>query len=449
MLFKVNNYIFDSQRLIFYPSCVSQGDMKVINSVVLANDNYAELSSELCKLDADNLNARYSLPTTVGICLTYKCQLKCNYCSFESEKDGMELDVQTIHTFINFLIRNILIKKISTKKVDPLTIYFTGGGEPTLNWALFVETVEYIINKCKEKGIVYYLHLTTNGILNEEQVKYLANNFSSIMVSFDGSPSVQNTNRKLGGGLETSQIVSKTLFKLDQLDALYTIRTTIWQHDFDRINEMVDYIYGNFKNIKGWSISPILVTGRALKNTNDEYFDEKRYNFIKSFVSAADYAKKTYGANNMSIKLFPNSKTDILCGSCYIANPWLMPDKTICTCLEGKTNIPVVGYVNNGRVVLLEKYEDKLLKEYRKRFISKNCNECIAFRFCRSGCPLKFIADEYSGKKSSSWICNMTRFYWTYVFQHILNGEETFGWSLKKINDTRIKDLLVYELIRK
>ena len=448
MIFNINNYLFDSQRLIFYPKDLSQSDVERINSVIVANDNYETLSSELCKLDADNLNARYSLPTTAGICLTYKCQLKCNYCSFESNSDGMELDIQSIHTFVNFLIRNVLVKKIATKKTDPLTIYFTGGGEPTFNWELFEGTVEYIKNKCIEKGINYYLHLTTNGVLNDNQVDYIAHNFSSIMVSFDGSPTVQDTNRKANGVFRTSQIVSKTLLKLDELNAPYTIRTTIWQHDFDKMYEMVDYIYSNFKNNKGWSVSPILVTGRAVENTNDEYLNEERYNFIECFVSAADYAKNKYMANNMSIKLFPNSQTDILCGSCYIANPWLLPDKTICTCLEGKNNIPVIGYINNGRVVLLEKYEDKLLKEYRKRFMSTSCNKCIAFRFCRSGCPLKFIEDEYSGKEYSSWVCHMTRFYWIYVFQQVLSGKKVFGWSVKQINNNKIKDLSVYKLVR-
>jgi len=450
MIFKIDEYIFDSQRLIFYPAAVTQESVLTINSNIPSNDNYDELSGELCKLDADNLNAKSILPTTAGICLTYKCQLHCNYCSFSSKVDGYEIDFSSVRTFVNFLLRNVIIKKIAVpERPEPLVLYFTGGGEPTLNWGLFQETVEYIKKKCNEKQIEYHLHLTTNGILNEEQVLYIATNFSSIMVSFDGSSDVQNKNRKSAGNRETSKIVSNTLSLLDQMDAPYSIRTTIWQSDFDKMREMVDYIYTYFKNNKGWSISPILVTGRAVDEIKKDYLNENKYNFIESFVDAANYAMKTYGAENMSIKLFANTFSDIFCGSCYIANPWLMPDSTICTCLEGKNNIPVIGYAIKDRVVLLESYEDKLLKEYRKRFLSKECRECIAFRFCRTGCPLKFIEDEVSGMEASRWTCQMTRFYWKYVFRQILSGNAVFGWTLETIENIEDIDFPIYKLMER
>ena len=434
MIHTIDDYCFDSERMIFYSKDIPIEVVREINSACSKDDNYIELRKELLKIDADHLSADRILPVTAGICLTYKCQLNCNYCSFDSQIHGKELDIDAIRVFVNFLIKNVLIRKIANEECS-LTLYFTGGGEPTQNWKLFYDTVEYIKTKCAEKGIRYYLHLTTNGLLNEKQIDYISCNFSSVMVSFDGTVSIQNNNRPVRGNKRSSDIVMKTLSSFNSRKAPFTIRTTIWQHDFSKINEMADVIYGCFGNNLGWSISPILVTGRAAENTNDEYFDASKFNFIEYFISASKYAKEKYGSHNMSIKLFPNSITDILCGSCFIANPWLMPDRTISTCLEAKNNIPTIGFVDGNRVVLFPDYEDKLLKEYRKRFVSKDCTNCIAFRFCRSGCPLKFLEEIENDNRASNWICEMTRFYWKYVFKSVLRGETVFGWYVQPVEN--------------
>ncbi len=446
MDFSIGDIIFDADRMVFYSASLSKKERQVIHACIPVNDNYDELCAKMNSLDPDRMNAKKCLPTTAGICLTYKCQLNCNYCSFCSQKSGKELKLEEVFAFVDFLLRRHLVRQIARKQKEDFIIFFTGGGEPTQNWTLFQSTVKYIKNKCSANNIQCQIHLTTNGMLNETQTKYIYDNCSTIMVSYDGITSVQDRNRKMSGGGKSSTVVERTIAMLDRLHATYTIRTTIWQYDFDKLFNMVDYIYTHFSHHKGWSISPILVRGRAIENMEDTYLNSDKYNFINSFVSAADYALHKYGAGGMSIQLFPNSRTDIFCGSGYVMNPWLMPDGTVVTCLEAKEGVPMIGSVKDGRVELYQKYTDELLKEYRSRFLSASCRNCFAFRFCRVGCPLKFEGDKYSGRDSASWICDMTRYYWKYVIQTIADGKHVFGWYAKKMTIPELNHMQVYEM---
>lgn len=446
MEFIISDFILDTDRLIIYPATLSKEDKELICTCVTANDNYDELCGRLSRLDADHMNAEKCLPPTAGICLTYRCQLNCNYCSFCSRESGTELELGDVIVFINFLLKRHLVRQIAAKQKSEFILYFTGGGEPTKNWKLFQSTVDYIREKCISNNIRYQLHLTTNGMLSESQVQYIYKNFSTIMVSYDGISEIQDHNRRISGGGKSSPVVERTITMLDALDAAYTIRTTIWQSDFNRLCDMADHIYTSFPRNKGWSISPILVTGRAIENMEDAYLDGDKYNFIDNFVKAADYALSRYGARSMSIKLFPNSRTDIFCGSCYVLNPWLMPDGSISTCLEAKEGIPVIGSVKGGRVVMYPEYTDELLKEYRRRFLSDSCRHCIAFRFCRVGCPLKFVEDNYSGRHAAAWVCDMTKYYWRYIIQQISKGNRVFGWYAKRFSDARLQHIPVYEM---
>ena len=70
----IGNYVFDSSRLIIYKS------------------DYKSVLSDLTKVNPDEMHMDKIAINNIGICLTYNCNLRCNYCGYSSaEQDKNNL----------------------------------------------------------------------------------------------------------------------------------------------------------------------------------------------------------------------------------------------------------------------------------------------------------------------------------------------------------------------
>lgn len=124
-MFVIDDYIFDRDRMIFYPKRISDKDVNNIKEAIPANDQVHLLKESMSKVDFNKLSARNKLQTSAGICLTYKCQLRCNYCSFSSnESNSLELSLHEIEKFVHYLIKNIKIKKLISGEENVLKLFF-------------------------------------------------------------------------------------------------------------------------------------------------------------------------------------------------------------------------------------------------------------------------------------------------------------------------------------
>ena len=80
-----------------------------------------------------------------------------------------------------------------------------------------------IVEKYKIKATI---GLTTNGILNDLQRKYIFDNVDYVLISFDGTKYFQNKNRKTFNGKDTFDIVDKTICFFDNNNFNYDCYTT-------------------------------------------------------------------------------------------------------------------------------------------------------------------------------------------------------------------------------
>ena len=79
---KIDNFIFDPTKLILYSDAVEKN---FITQYIPNADDYLESRWRLEKIPKSSIiNQKLNLPTEGGICLTYKCHLHCEYCSFKS-----------------------------------------------------------------------------------------------------------------------------------------------------------------------------------------------------------------------------------------------------------------------------------------------------------------------------------------------------------------------------
>ena len=450
-MYSAGNYIYDPNRLIFYQNECGTQTIEKICSYIKSNDSYECLQEKLNAYNADEIQIKPGVLHRAGICLTNNCNFRCNYCS-ESSVDGHKelLSIDDVMAFVSDVMKRWTVNKLLEKAKESLSLSFTGGGEPTYNWDLFTNVVLQIRKKCLDNNIPVLLSITTNGLLDESQQVFIAENFDSVMVSYDGIPEIQEKNRRCINDSRTSKPVEETIFFFSKKSMRLTIRTTIWQSDFCRLKEMTDYVLENFGTSVEWSILPVIPTGRAMNRVRKEHEILSESDFLSSYIDTVEYAKNKYDSVNIISPVFQGN--DIVnafyCGaiSFSCSCPWLLPDKTIITCIEACDEKTTIGKVEGNEVVYFEKCADPLFKVYQQKF--DECRSCIAYRFCKGGCPVRHLANRNARTTMDDWECTMIQKYWTYIFENILEGKECLGWCVKPVEIDGLEGIEVLKLTK-
>ena len=400
---------------------------------------------KMCEKYPDHIfNFNDSMPTKGGINITDDCQLRCTYCSYCSgEGSRAVVSEESIKAFVDMLIKNITKKKAITKEDSVLEILIAGGGEPTFKWSRFVYAVEYIKAVAQKHGINYDLNITTNGCLSEEQAEYIANNFKSVLISFDGTPSIQNKNRPYASGESSFEIVNKTIKYFDSIDFNYRLRSVVWYEDYYyKVNDMADFIFENYKNIKGWDVRPVMAWGRA---TNKDNIERIRHiaGFTDVYHLLLRHVKNPELVSLISSNIAPVRTFEMFCGALYGSHPWLLTNDNIVTCMDAKEDAVLFGNIKNGVVNLntaKEIYAEKSL-DYMNE-----CEGCFAYYFCCAGCPLKRNNKEIYEYSDNE--CYEIRNYWIKTLVRLWESNVFDGWVLTPLEFNDIPDVEVYRIER-
>ena len=427
----IGDYIFDSKRLVFIPKSMGENDFRSFLASTPINDDVALSILAADKVAKSPRNTGNYVFPHVGICLTYDCQLRCAYCSFRSEERHADnIKVEDVGAYLRHMVKAMIMNRRITGKDESLSIHITGGGEPTYHWQEFKRIVEYVDRICKESEINYSLHLTTNGILSPDKISFISKHFQSVMISYDGLPDIQNRNRHLASETGTAHILDDTLnlFSEAMQGKGLIVRTTIWPEDYSRLREMADKVLSSY-SISQWDIMPVLPQGRA----EDAVANSQSYtgDFLDYYLDLLGYAKEHHTNAVITTPFFPNGLASQYCGALGIECPWLLPSGKIVSCLEGEGFEPEIGHVSNG-VVSFVTTESSPLAEHILNLLS-DCEECIAFRFCRGGCPVSHMRKTAHSKKSRKWQCQQIVRYYQYVFSQILQNRPCFNWSVEPL----------------
>ncbi len=380
----------------------------------------------------DPYNIKLKMPLSVGISLTNRCNLSCNYCSFDSKTQGDELSFSQVKTFVNWFVKNAIIRKKMHLLYNTPKIYFAGGGEPTYNWALLTESVEYIREVFARHGIPVFLGITTNGVLNTNQVVFLESNFDSIMVSYDGNPETQNKNRCSSSCYDTHEFVYKTLKYLDSIKFNFSIRTTIWPDDYGLLTKMANYISTEFPNLRSWDIEPVMPEGRAKKHASSYN------NFVKEYVRLEEHVYLHKLPINFRSSYFKQFISCDNCGAAYGNNPWLDASGRILNCLDDHNSNIVLGNIQNEQLEFFDVCDNISSQHYSDYY--QICKNCIAFIHCGGGCPLR--AKE--APQMFAQQCECKRLYWKQYYEKLINDTKYNNKYLKLVKES--PEYLVYEI---
>lgn len=425
MKIELENYIFDSGKMIIY-------DKKYMGYEFQVEDVELNIYDKELNLLKDGIppkSVRDRFIETAGIALTYNCELRCTYCS-QSSVEGIEerLTREDVRVFVSEIIKRKKMESLVNKKKPNMLFYFTGGGEPTYNWEKFTEAIDEVEDCCKRENVEVTLEMTTNGMLNEDQIVFIASHFKKVFISYDGISKIQDKNRRMPNGEKTSEAVENTITKLITLGIEVSIRTTVWQQDLDLMDKMCDNIHDNFKGLYSWEVNPVTSAGRAAKVFKNNKSNFEEYDFVDYYIKLLERNESFF----IRTPLLSNTRTGFNCGGvgCIATGLWLLPDGKMTTCIDSSFETTMVGEVKEGRIEFYETYEDPLLEMGIKKY--QECRECVAFPVCGSGCPLKHIREKKYQTGVMDWECSMQKKFWIMILKKVIENGEYLGWRKER-----------------
>lgn len=328
----------------------------------------------------------------ITLIVTEDCNLRCEYCifsgqySFNRVHDCRKMSSETMRKAVDFYHDHSFA-------VSEKTVSFYGG-EPFLNYSLIKETVEYAHEKFPQ-GVRF--SMTTNAILlNEEKMKFLAENDFALLISVDGPKDIHDRYRVFDNGKGTFDYLIKKLRIFKSLYPEYyknkiRFNTVLAPPlDLEALNEFIVETDIYPADIRFNDVNPRFTTFFDRFEPDDfKEFTTARRQALESFnmnlikgreVSPVEknmFSRRYYFIHRREMKeLGDNAPSQ---GQCIIGDKSLSINVdgqfNICTQLPDSVNI---GNLDDGFDV---EGINKLYYELDE-FLAERCKNCWAIRFC-------------------------------------------------------------------
>ena len=234
-------------------------------------------------------------PVQVTLFPTNSCNLRCSYCyAFGGEGGGngeaittMPLDVAK--RAIDLIARNAKERAAEGEDIRHFVVSIHGNGEPFCAFDLIREIVWYGQDVSERLDIPVVFNAATNGVLSDEQLDFIADNFQNMNISFDGLPEFQDANRPVAGGRGSFEYVDRTMRRLGELGVNFGIRTTVTADMVERMVDIVDFVADNYPGVEQLHFEPVWECGRCLTSTNAMPDSE---DFTRNYLAALERAQQ-------------------------------------------------------------------------------------------------------------------------------------------------------------
>jgi uncharacterized protein len=325
-------------------------------------------------------------PTTCVLFLTDACNLRCVYCYAHggNESRAKNLPLSLARAAIDTVCQNAL-----EQGQEYYALCFHGGGEPTLAWSALKDCVVY----ARKSPLRAKINLTSNGLWTENQRAWILDNLDEISLSFDGLPSVQNTQRPRKNGKGSHAAVARTLQALDRKGISYGIRVTVTDQSVSRIPEMVEYLCQE-TGAQSFQVEPAFAHGRArLEQTELRQHAEFARYFMQGYDIAVRFQRHLYYSGAR-----PWLLTDRFCDA--IVNALIVgPDGFLTACYEicnqqhELAGDFIFGSLDaSGAIRINSEVRQDLLAKIEER--RQSCKSCFCFYHCAGDCPSKTFSSQ-------------------------------------------------------
>lgn len=370
----------------------------IVDEQGVANAEQLEAAKELDILVADGVLCTPE-PTEYAkkaqgykaMCLnvSHDCNLDCGYCfAAENVAQKRMMSIETAKKAIDMLVA--ISKNRRILEID----FF--GGEPTLNFAMVQQAVEYahsLEEKTKKK---FRFTITTNALhLTDEMIDFLCKEMYNVVLSIDGRESVHNHLRPTKGKKDTHHLVLQNIkrFVAKRGNGQYYVRGTYTAHNLDFSNDILNLNDMGFDQI---SVEPVTLPDNhelALKPEHLTHIYNEYDNLAQEYLHRRKQGDKWFNFFHFYIDLKGGpceSKRLSGCGAgCeYIA---ISPSGDIYPCHQfvGMDDYKL-GTVDTG-------IDLSTRTQFETNDIStkSHCQNCFAKYYCSGGCIAN--AAQYTG----------------------------------------------------
>lgn len=398
-------------------------DLYIGDESVIQNSSYLEIVNSLKKanilIESEALGKENSVlsleltssvfsPTRATFLVTTNCNLRCVYCYASAGERHVTIPFEICKAAIDLVIRNGL-----SLDVGDCHFAFHGGGEPTTAFPLIRQCVNYARKQSELNGMLCTFSIVTNGILNTNQIEWLATNMNGISVSLDGPPDIQNRQRPMPNGKGSFDFVFNTVKAFERLGAHPFVRATITNESVGEMREISRFFSENFESDE-FQLEPVAVCGRCSKTGYREPTVEDFVNGVESAMEeAAKFGKKA--VCSAALETFPN----LLEAYCGVAAPnfAVTPEGIVTACYEvSLPDDPKGEYFYYGRYDFQKReflFDANKIHQLRHHVIQniKRCSDCFCRWQCAGDCPVRssWQFANSTTSKNVNFRCQMTR----------------------------------------
>ena len=325
-------------------------------------------------------------PECLTLYLSNQCQLACSYCYAASERHPSAQTSAVIREEVALAAARLVAGHCAEHN-KPFYLVLHGGGEPMLHWEL-VERLEAATRRIAHQfGLEWRGHLATNGILSVQQAQWAAQHFTSIGLSCDGPPEIQNRQRAFQGGKETSPIVERTARIIRATGGNFEVRTTITPQTVQRQPEIVKYLHEQLgaETIRFEPVYQVRGQGKTGFTPDDSS------HFVEGFLEAqkeAEAREITLSFSGMRLEELHGPYCDVLRNALHVN-----PDGTAAACFfsvadqnPSEPAFTIGAYdAKTGEFGLKQEQIDA----HRRKVLAipDQCSECLNIYHCARGCP--------------------------------------------------------------
>jgi len=371
-----------------------------------------------------------SMPKSISIQVTERCNLRCTYCYFYKRR-GKDITYAILDKIISMVYTNPFFSD------TPSFIFDFIGGEPLL----VSDKLQYFIENYYKEGLkrnvknIQKLYSTrfsmsSNGVLYfSDKTRSLLKRYAHIIsfgITLDGSPEMHNKCRIYPNGDGSYADVRKAVDEQLKYNKGLSSKVTF---SVDNIHMLYDAIKHLISiGIKTIHANPVFEKGWKIKHA-EIYYDE--------LIKLANYILNNDLENKVDVNLFTQNigkpmderENSNWCGGTG-AMLGIGFDGSIYPCARyfptalSKYKPPVIGNVFDNKIDwACNKVTKGIDKITRKSQSSKRCWECLVVQGCAWCSAYNY---DYYGiiNKRTTHICNMHRarvranyYYWNSVYQ--------------------------------
>lgn len=383
----------DSNQLLYAPTLrklllITEGLASRIYQFGLEKEIYhtdVQAVLSLLKKSLDNPIKPFSIADNksrffhLAIGLTKNCSLNCLYCHADAGKrEEISQDILSKAIFYAF----DTAQKNNLKRIN---ISFAVGGEPTVNWKLFMACIQQLKESESKYGIPIHLSMTTNGYYGRIKREFIAKNLNSILISLDGPPEIQNLHRPSKLGKQSYPLVEEsTLFFIQNIKS-FAIRSTVSNHSVDKMPEIVEFFNQKFGNSYDLVFEPLIPLGRATINQSI-ITEPSQEEFVKQYIRAKELGNKLGLAVKTSAANHKRLVTGF-CGAMSIPSFTVTTNGVVTTCerdSEGD-NYWYGRFSDESKTFIFD--QKRIVQNKTLLKMPEKCYSCFCKWHCAGDCP--------------------------------------------------------------